>query len=142
MIYESYGPEDTFSLAKRLGEEAVPGMVICLDGDLGAGKTLFTQGFAAGLGVLEYVNSPTFTILQEYDSGRLALYHFDVYRIEDPEEMEETGFLELIYGDGVCLIEWSERIRELLPRHVTRVLIEKNVEKGFSYRRIEVSVYS
>lgn len=138
MIYDSFSPEDTFLLARKMGEEADPGTVICLDGDLGVGKTLFSQGFAKGLGVEEYVNSPTFTILQEYDSGRLPLYHFDVYRIEDPEEMEETGFLDLIFGDGVCLVEWSQRIREQLPQHYIRVVIRKELEKGFDYRRIEV----
>ena len=99
---------------------------------------MFTQGFAAGLGVEGPVNSPTFTILQQYDSGRLPLYHFDVYRIGDVEEMDEIGYEECFYGEGVTLIEWSSMIREILPDQVIRITIEKDLEKGFDYRRITV----
>lgn len=116
----------------------MPGQVICLNGDLGVGKTVFTQGFAEGLGIREPVNSPTFTIVQQYDEGRLPLYHFDVYRIGDISEMDEIGYEDCFYGTGVCLIEWSGLIREILPEHVTRVTIEKDLEKGFDYRRIQV----
>ena len=138
MMIESYGPGDTSSLGQRLGREAKKGDIFCLNGDLGVGKTVFTQGFAAGLGITEPVNSPTFTILQQYDEGRLPLYHFDVYRIGDVSEMDEVGYEDCFYGDGVTLIEWPERIRELLPEHVVTVTIEKNLEKGFDYRKITV----
>lgn len=136
MVYESYNPEDTFQIACQIGEKVQAGDVICLNGDLGVGKTLFSQGFAKGLGIEESVCSPTFTIVQQYEDGRLPLYHFDVYRIEDPEEMEEVGFNEMIYGDGVCLIEWADLIADILPEHHMQVLIEKDLEKGFDYRRI------
>ena len=138
MMIESFGPGDTYSLGQRLGREAKKGDIFCLNGDLGVGKTVFTQGFAAGLGITEPVNSPTFTILQQYDEGRLPLYHFDVYRIGDVSEMDEVGYEDCFYGDGVTLIEWPERIRELLPEHVVTVTIEKNMEKGFDYRKITV----
>ena len=141
MEYDSYSPENTFELAKKLGQDATAGEVVCLIGDLGVGKTLFSQGFAKGLGVEEYVNSPTFTIVQEYegnDDRRLKLYHFDVYRIEAPEEMEEVGFTDMIYGEGVSLIEWADMISDILPEHYIRVTIEKNMEKGFDYRKIEI----
>lgn len=138
MMIESFGPGDTYSLGQRLGREAKKGDIFCLNGDLGVGKTVFTQGFAAGLGITEPVNSPTFTILQQYDEGRLPLYHFDVYRIGDVSEMDEVGYEDCFYGDGVTLIEWPERIEELLPEHVITVTIEKNLEKGFDYRKITV----
>ena len=136
MEYTSNSPQETFALGKRLGEQAKPGEVYCLDGDLGVGKTIFTQGFAAGLGIDEPVNSPTFTIVQVYDGGRLPFYHCDVYRIGDIEEMDEIGYEDYFYGEGVCLIEWADLIRELLPEHTGRIVIEKDLEKGFDYRRI------
>ena len=138
MIYDSFKPEDTFLVAEQMGQSAQPGLVICLNGDLGVGKTLFSQGFAKGLGIEDSVNSPTFTIVQQYDEGRIPLYHFDVYRIEDSDEMEEVGFQDLIYGDGVCLIEWAGIISDILPEHYIEVNIEKDLEKGFQYRRIVV----
>ena len=138
MIKESFCPEETYALGKSLGESAKPGDVICLNGDLGVGKTVFTQGFAAGLGITEPVNSPTFTIVQQYDDGRLPLYHFDVYRIGDVSEMDEVGYEDFFYGDGVCLIEWSNLIEEILPDHMTSVTIEKDLQKGFDYRKITV----
>ena len=137
-VFETWKPEETYELGKKMGEEAVPGQVICLNGDLGVGKTVFTQGFAAGLGIEGPVNSPTFTIVQQYDTGRLPLYHFDVYRIGDISEMDEIGYEDCFFGDGVCLIEWSGLIEEILPEHVTKVAIEKNLEHGFDYRRISV----
>lgn len=140
MILESKSPEDTFQIGMRLGKLAEAGEVYTLTGDLGVGKTVFTQGFAKGLGIEESVNSPTFTILQIYEDGRLPLYHFDVYRIGSVEEMEETGFEEYIMGDGVSLIEWADMIKEILPRKRTRVLIEKDLEQGFDYRRITVEL--
>lgn len=135
---ETYCAEETFALGKRIGEHIGPGTVISLTGDLGVGKTVFTQGVAAGLGILEPVNSPTFTIMQIYEGGRLPFYHFDVYRIGDIEEMEEIGYEDCFYGEGVCLIEWADRIRELLPADVCRITIEKDMEKGFDYRKISV----
>ncbi len=140
MILEAKSPEDTFQIGMRLGQMAEAGEVYTLTGDLGVGKTVFTQGFAKGLGIEESVNSPTFTILQIYEGGRLPLYHFDVYRIGSVEEMDETGFEEYIMGDGATLIEWADLIEEILPRKCTRVLIEKDLEKGFDYRRITVEL--
>ena len=137
MIFESNSAEDTFAFGQRLGREAVPGEIICLDGDLGVGKTVFTQGFAAGLGIDDYVNSPTFNIVKEYEGGRLPLYHFDVYRIGDPSEMEEIGYEDYFYGQGVSIIEWPGQIEELLPMEAHWVRIRKDLTKGFDYRRIE-----
>ena len=139
MIYETMSPKETFELGKKIGLEAKAGEIICLDGDLGVGKTVFTQGFAKGLGIDEAVNSPTFTNIQEYDEGRLPLYHFDVYRIGDPEEMYEIGYEDYFYGQGVCLIEWAKLIEELIPDEAKIVLIEKNLENGLDYRKITVS---
>lgn len=137
-IVESRSAADTFAYGKALGEKAVPGEVYTLVGDLGVGKTVFTQGFAAGLGITEPVNSPTFTILQSYEEGRLPLHHFDVYRIGDVEEMEEIGYEDCFYGDGVCLVEWADLIREILPEDCIRIVIEKDLTKGFDYRRITI----
>ena len=138
MIRETNSPEETYRLGEELGSRARPGEVYCLNGDLGVGKTVFTQGFAAGLGIAEPVNSPTFTILQEYNDGNMPFYHFDVYRIGDVSEMDEIGYEDCFYGEGVCLIEWSNLIREILPEHTVEVTIEKNLEKGFDYRKITV----
>ena len=138
MMIETNSPEETYAFGKKLGMEAQAGQVYCLNGDLGVGKTVFTQGFAAGLGIQEPVNSPTFTIVQQYDSGRMPLYHFDVYRIGDISEMDEVGYEDCFYGEGVTLIEWSNMIEEILPEHVKTVTIEKNLEKGFDYRKITV----
>ena len=141
MRIESNSAEDTFALGKQCGQKAAAGQVYCLYGDLGVGKTVFTQGFAAGLEIKGPVSSPTFTILQVYDEGRLPFYHFDVYRISDPEEMYEIGFEEYIEGEGVCFIEWANLIEEILPEHYTEIRIEKDLEQGFDYRRIEVCEY-
>jgi len=138
MIIESYSARDTFQLGFRLGAGARKGEIYCLSGDLGVGKTVFTQGFAKGLGIQEAVNSPTFTIVQVYEEGRLPFYHFDVYRIADIDEMEEIGYEDYFYGDGVCLIEWAELIEELLPGDRTKVTIRKDLQKGFDYREITV----
>lgn len=138
MIRETHSPEETYVLGKKLGEQAVSGQIYCLDGDLGVGKTVFTQGFAAGLGIDGPVNSPTFTIVQQYEEGRLPLYHFDVYRIGDISEMDEIGYEDCFYGEGVCLIEWSQLIPEILPEQVIRICIEKDLDKNFDYRRISV----
>ena len=138
MILETNSPQETFSAGRQLGEKAFPGQVITLTGDLGVGKTVFTQGLAKGLGIEEPVNSPTFTIVQVYDEGRLPLYHFDVYRIGDIEEMEEIGYDDYFFGEGVCLIEWAELIEELIPEGAISITIEKDLEKGFDYRKITV----
>ena len=165
MIIETHDPEETFEVGRKIGMNAKPGQIytltgdlgvgktelgrkigleakageiICLDGDLGVGKTVFTQGFAKGLGIDEAVNSPTFTIIQEYEDGRLPFYHFDVYRIGDLEEMEEIGYDDYFFGQGICLIEWAELIEEILPEKRIEVTIEKDLEKGFEYRKITI----
>ncbi len=137
-VIDSYSTEDTFRLGSEIGQAAKPGDVYTLIGDLGVGKTVFTQGLAKGLGIDDVVNSPTFTIVQVYEDGRLPFYHFDVYRIGDSEEMYEIGYEEYVYGDGVSLIEWANIIDDILPSHYTNILIEKDLEKGFDYRRITV----
>ena len=138
MIIETNSEKETFELGKKIGENAKAGQIYTLTGDLGVGKTVFTQGLAAGLGITEPVNSPTFTIVQVYDEGRLPLYHFDVYRIGDIEEMDEVGFEEYVMGDGVSLIEWANLIEEILPQDYQEVQIEKDLEKGFDYRTITI----
>ena len=139
MIKETFSPEETFAFGIWIGENALPGQVYTLVGDLGVGKTVFTQGVAEGLGITEPVNSPTFTIIQEYESGRMPFYHFDVYRIGDIEEMEEIGYDDYFYGNGICLIEWANLIEEILPEQIIEITIEKNLEKGFDYRKITVT---
>ncbi len=138
IIIETYSPKETFELAKKMGEEATGGQIFSLVGDLGVGKTVFTQGFAEGLGIEEPVNSPTFTILQVYDEGRLPFYHFDVYRIGDVEEMYEIGYEDCFFGEGVSMVEWANLIEEIMPEETIGVTIEKDVEKGFDYRRITI----
>ncbi len=137
-MIESYSEEETFALGQKLAENASPGDIFCLDGDLGAGKTVFARGFAAGLGIAEPITSPTFTIIKEYEDGRIPFYHFDVYRIGDPGEMEMLGYEEYFYGKGVCLIEWSSLIEELLPQDAVRIGIFRDDAKGPDYRRIEL----
>ena len=137
-IYETYSPEETHALGKRLSAEAKPGDVYTLVGDLGVGKTVFTQGIAEGLGITEPVSSPTFTIVQVYEEGRMPFYHFDVYRIGDIEEMDEIGYEDYFYGDGLCMIEWANLIEEILPERRSEVTIEKDLEMGFDYRRITI----
>ena len=138
MVLETRSPEETFRVGMRLGQEAKAGQVFTLTGDLGVGKTVFTQGLAKGLGIEEAVNSPTFTIVQIYEGGRLPFYHFDVYRIGDIEEMDEVGFEDYVMGEGVSLIEWANLIEEILPEKRTEILLEKDLEKGFDYRRITI----
>ena len=140
-MIETFRAEETFALGKKIGEAIRPGTIISLVGDLGVGKTVFTQGVAKGLGIHEPVNSPTFTIMQVYENGRLPFYHFDVYRIGDIEEMDEIGYEDYVYGEGVSLIEWADLISEILPVHYTEIKIEKNLEKGFDYRRISICEY-
>ena len=137
-IYETNSAEETFSLGKKLGESAEPGQVFTLIGDLGVGKTVFTQGVAKGLEITEPISSPTFTIVQVYEEGRLPFYHFDVYRIGDISEMDEIGFEDYVYGEGVSLIEWANLIEEILPETRTAITIEKDLEQGFDYRKITI----
>ena len=138
MVTETRSPEETYELGKKIGLQARSGQVYTLTGDLGVGKTVFTQGVAAGLGITEPVSSPTFTIVQVYEEGRLPFYHFDVYRIGDIEEMEEIGYDDYFFGEGICLIEWAELIEEILPDDRISITIEKNLAQGFDYRRITV----
>ena len=135
-IIETFSPEETFALGEKLGREAKPGEVYTLIGDLGVGKTVLTQGIARGLDITEPICSPTFTIVQVYEEGRMPFYHFDVYRIGDIEEMDEIGYEDYFYGNGLCMIEWANLIEEILPEHYRQITIEKNPEKGFDYRKI------
>jgi len=135
-IYHSYSADDTFSFGVQMGESCHPGDIILLNGDLGVGKTVFSQGIGKGLGIAEPISSPTFTVLQIYEEGRIPLYHFDVYRIADIEEMEEIGYEDYFYGQGVCLIEWASRIEEILPESAVAITIEKDLEQGVDYRKI------
>ncbi len=139
MVIETFSSEETFALGQKMGQEAKPGDVYTLVGDLGVGKTVLTQGIANGLGITEPVNSPTFTIVQVYEEGRIPFYHFDVYRIGDLEEMDEIGYEDYVYGEGVTMIEWSNLIEEILPPNRKEILIEKDLEKGFDYRRITIN---
>lgn len=138
MTVETNSAGETYELGRKIGNEALPGQVYTLVGDLGVGKTVFTQGMAEGLGITEAVSSPTFTIVQVYEEGRLPFYHFDVYRIGDISEMDEVGFEDYVYGQGVSLIEWANLIEEILPEERTEITIEKDLEKGFDYRKITI----
>lgn len=138
MIIETRSALETFQLGKELGEKAIKGQVYTMVGDLGVGKTVFTQGMAEGLGITEPISSPTFTIVQEYDEGRLPFYHFDVYRIGDISEMDEIGFEDYVYGEGVSLIEWANLIEEILPEKRVDIIIEKDLTQGFDYRKITI----
>ena len=139
MIYEVYSEEETRKIGYDLGKKAAKGEIYCLQGDLGVGKTIFTKGFAQGLGITEHITSPTFTIVNEYHSGRIPFYHFDVYRIGEVEEMFEIGYEEYFYGDGVCLIEWAELITDILADDVKWIKIEKDLTlNNENYRKIEV----
>ena len=138
MVIETWSPKETYALGEKICREALPGQVYTLNGDLGVGKTVFTQGVAAGLGIQEPVNSPTFTIVQVYEEGRMPFYHFDVYRIGDVEEMEEIGYQDYFYGEGLCMIEWAQLIEEIIPENARHITIEKDLDKGFDYRRITI----
>ena len=138
MEFETFSPEETLELGRKFGREAQPGEVYTLVGDLGVGKTVFTQGIADGLGITEPVSSPTFTIVQVYEEGRMPFYHFDVYRIGDIEEMDEIGYEDYFYGEGLCMIEWANLIEEILPDKRYDVTIKKDLEKGFDYRKITI----
>lgn len=137
-VWETFSPQETEAIGEKMGQEAMPGQVYSLDGDLGVGKTVFTKGFARGLDITEHVTSPTFTIINEY-MGRIPLYHFDVYRISCEEEMDDTGYEDYFYGEGVSLVEWATLIPNLMPKDAIHINIEKDFEKGDDYRRITVS---
>ncbi|MDO4522076.1 MAG: tRNA (adenosine(37)-N6)-threonylcarbamoyltransferase complex ATPase subunit type 1 TsaE [Eubacteriales bacterium] len=139
MIIETWSEQETFALGEKIGMQAKPGEIYALLGDLGVGKTIFTKGVAAGLGITEPVSSPTFTIVQIYEEGRMPFYHFDVYRIGDVEEMDEIGYEDCFFGNGLCLVEWANLIEEIMPPQTIWITIEKDLEKGFDYRRIEVN---
>ena len=138
MIFESFCEKDTFELGVKIGKEAKPGDIYTLIGDLGVGKTALTKGVAVGLGITEPISSPTFTIVQVYDEGRIPFYHFDVYRIGDVEEMDEIGYEDYFYGEGLTFIEWANLIEEILPANYRQITIEKDLEKGFDYRKIAI----
>ena len=138
MVIETWSPKETFAVGERLGKEAKAGEIYTLNGDLGVGKTVFTQGIAKGLGIEEPVNSPTFTIVQIYEEGRIPFYHFDVYRIGDVEEMDEIGYEDYFFGEGLCIIEWAELSIDIIPNNAKKITIEKDLEKGFDYRRITI----
>ena len=138
MIIDTNSEKETREVGRQIARDAQAGQVFALVGDLGVGKTVFTQGMAEGLGISEPVNSPTFTILQVYEGGQLPFYHFDVYRIEEPEEMEEIGYEDCFYGNGICLVEWADLIRELMPEHTVTITIEKDLSRGFDFRKITV----
>jgi len=138
IIIDSNSHEETYALGLKLGESCPKGSVFSLIGDLGVGKTVFTKGFARGLGITEHVSSPTFTIMQVYDEGRMPFYHFDVYRISDIDEMDEIGYEDCFYGEGACMVEWANLIQEIMPKNTVWVQIEKDLNKGFDYRRIIV----
>lgn len=138
MIIETRSAEETYQLGLEIGKKAIPGQVYTMVGDLGVGKTVFTQGMARGLEIEEPISSPTFTIVQVYDEGRLPFYHFDVYRIGDISEMDEIGYEDYVYGEGVALIEWANLIQEILPEHRISIIIEKDLQQGFDYRKITI----
>ena len=135
---ETFSEEETFALGEKIGKEALPGQVYTLLGDLGVGKTVFTQGVAKGLGISEPISSPTFTIVQVYEEGRMPFYHFDVYRIGDIEEMDEIGYEDYFYGEGISFVEWANLIEEIIPENRIQITIQKNLDKGFSYREITI----
>ena len=138
MIFETYSEKETYEVGIEFAKKIKPGDIVCISGDLGVGKTVFTKGFAHGLGIDDPVVSPTFTIIQVYEDGKIPLYHFDVYRVSDISEMEEIGYEEYFFGEGVCLIEWAELIEEIIPKNAYSVRIEKDLEKGLDFRRITV----
>ena len=138
MITETHNSKETYEIGFNMGKSAKAGDVYCLDGDLGVGKTVFTQGFAKGLGINEPINSPTFTIVQEYKEGRIPLYHFDLYRIADISELDEIGYEEYFYSEGTCLVEWGNLYPEIFPENTVKIEISKDLSKGFDYRRVTI----
>lgn len=137
ICYETWSQEETYEIGRKIALESKAGQIYCLIGDLGVGKTVFSKGFATGLGIEEPITSPTFTIVQEYD-GVKPLYHFDMYRIEDPDELEMIGYEDYFYGQGVCLVEWANNVSDVIPKEALWIYIEKDLEKGFDYRKITI----
>lgn len=137
ICYETQSEQETFEIGQQLAENSKPGDIYCLLGDLGVGKTVFSKGFAIGLGIIEPITSPTFTIVQVYESEK-PLYHFDMYRIEDEDELEMIGYEDYFYGKGVCLVEWANNVAEVIPENAQWITIEKDLEKGFDYRKITI----
>lgn len=133
--------EETLNIGKQVGSLVKPGDIICLTGDLGTGKTHMSKGIAEGLGITEHITSPTFNIVNEYHSGRLNLYHFDVYRVNDPDEIYAIGFDEYIFGNGVSLIEWANYIEEIIPNEYLYINIKKIPEKGENFRKITIEAF-
>lgn len=137
ICYETYSEQETFEIGRMLAANSNPGDIFCLLGDLGVGKTVFSKGFAIGLGITEHITSPTFTIVQEYE-GQKPLYHFDMYRIEDEDELEMIGYEDYFFGQGVCLVEWANNVEDVIPKSAKWITIEKDLEKGFDYRKITI----
>lgn len=135
--FETYSQDKTFEIGKKMGESAKSGDVIALNGDLGVGKTVFTKGFAIGLGIDEHITSPTFTIVNVYE-GDLPFYHFDLYRLCEEEEMDHIGYEDYFFGKGVTIVEWAERFPDLMPKDMTYITIEKNFSKGDDYRKLTI----
>ena len=129
-IIRTNSAEETRRTAALMGKEAFPGEVLALIGDLGTGKTTLAKAIARGLGVTETLTSPTFTIVQEYDTGRLPLYHFDVYRVNDEDELFEIGLEDYFHKGGVCLIEWADLIEDLLPEDAVTIRMAYGEEEG------------
>ncbi len=138
MIIETYSEEETLGIAEAMARDIKPSSIICLDGDLGTGKSVFARGFARGLGITEPITSPTFTLVQIHEGDVLNMYHFDVYRIDDPSQMYDIGYEDYFYSDGVCLVEWASLIKELIPDYAIWVSIEKDISKGYDYRKITI----
>jgi tRNA threonylcarbamoyladenosine biosynthesis protein TsaE len=139
MLYKSISADETRRIAADIAAKTAPGDIYCLEGALGAGKTVFAQGFAAGLNYSGEVTSPTFTLLHEYNGGRLPIYHFDLYRLERGEELESLGYEEYFYGSGVCLVEWPERAGCLIPEGAMRIKIAADYEAGPELRTIMIN---
>lgn len=137
MNFTSMSEQETFEIGYQIGQAAKAGDIYCLIGDLGVGKTVFSKGFAKGIGIDEHITSPTFTIVQVYD-GEKPLYHFDMYRIEDPDELEMIGYEEYFFGQGVCLVEWANNVEDAIPEEAKWIYIEKDLDKGFDYRKITI----
>jgi len=124
-------------LGQAIGEVLEPGDIICLYGDLGTGKTVLTQGIGRGLGVKELIDSPTFTLINQY-SGRINLYHLDLYRLEDSRELEQLGWEEFLYGDGASVVEWAEKLENQLPANYLKISLEKVLPETQETRRIRL----
>ena len=135
--YFTNGPEETEALGRRLGQALTPGTVIAYTGDLGAGKTAFTRGLAQGLDIPHQVTSPTFTIVNEYEGGRLPLFHFDMYRLGSSDELFDIGWEDYLAREGVCAVEWSENVEDALEGDTIRIDIRRGA--GDDQRNITIT---